>query len=336
MSVLFRILIDLGRVDPKSGAKQKARVPKIAPTERSKFQDLQHPFMPPGIPAFQSALAEVDQTQPAPFREHRWKYAAPEPALLITAENPERVWRYLGNWLRIRQPLLWILDQDSSSMQKRGVGPLNPSEWREFLNFSAIGLKESTTKQTHHAIRRRKVFEMFQLAFGADNVLDDSAEVQWLGQPLLSSTEVSQELMQQVLCELSAVGFRYELTELDRYLVPTSSEPYELREAMRRRMIQKVFPSKRSFLLEALPAKNEGLAALDIRDRAESLEALRLIISRWPCVPTHVKSSVPLTGAIPVIALEQMEREVFKCYVQAFWGAAGRAAVLPRRFPNIA
>ena len=102
-------------------------------------------------------------------------------------------------------------------------------------------------------------------------------------------------------------------------------------EQSRRRLVQTICAG-RPEILSSLPTANEGLASPDVRGRAQSLEALRVLLARWPSVPEHIVTSKPLTE-VDETTLSKMEVSLCTFYVQSFWERAGRAATIPRVFP---
>ncbi|KAJ3524506.1 hypothetical protein NM688_g8547 [Phlebia brevispora] len=217
-------------------------------------------------------------------------------------------------------------------MARKSIRPLRPQEWRDYLNMTEFKLS-SVEEGTKSSERRRQVYGVLQRALGVDKVFEEAAQTfEWYGKKWVPSSE---QQTREILWELCEVGFRYELTELDRRLVPNNAvdlDVYEHVENFRRERIQKVFGG-RPLIMSALPTRNEGLAASNIMDRVYHLEALRVIMRRWPDVPEEIKSLPPLTVAMSVDQLSTIEVAMCSHYAQRFYDVAGRAAILPRRFP---
>lgn len=190
---------------------------------------------------------------------------------------------------------------------------------------------DMASKTTFAADRKRAIFAFFQRAFGTDLLFDRSVVLAWFGS---SWSADSVEQTQQIMWELSEVGFRHELLALDCHLVSYAdkADQQPMLEGLRRGMIQSIF-ADRPPILTALPTENVGLAAKDILKRATSLEALRQLMSRWPNVPNSIKNAQTLTE-MDSRALSRAEALICKYYVQTFWETAGRAATIPRLFPT--
>ncbi|KAJ3551478.1 hypothetical protein NM688_g4684 [Phlebia brevispora] len=297
--------------------------------KRTKFEDVCDDLYPPRIPAWQSALWRVDRSRPAPH-DAVWPYWVPEPLTLIGSTVEGRTEEYLTNWMRIRDAWFWILNHEA--MDRKSCRPLRPQEWRDYLNMKDFKLP-SIEQATKSSERRREVYGVLQRALGVDEVFEHAAQrFEWYGKKWVPS---SVQQTREILWELCEVGFRCELTELDRHMVPNKAVDPDVAEHVenfRRGRIEKVFGG-RPLILSTLPTRNEGLAASDIQDRVHSLEALRVIMHRWPDVPEEIKSLPPLTAAISVDELTRIEVAMCSHYTQRFYNVAGRAAILPRRFP---
>ncbi|KAJ3540930.1 hypothetical protein NM688_g6157 [Phlebia brevispora] len=328
--------VDVPKGDQNTEAAEMTRaaaekIPKTGLT-RTKFEDLSHPIWPPCIPAWQSALSRIDQSQTVVPHHAVWQYWVPDAAIFVSTGAEGRLEQYLTNWLRARDNWFWILDHEA--MAKKSVRPLRPQEWRDYLNMTEFK-PDSLEKATKSSERRREVYRLFQRALGVDKVFEETAqEYQWYNEKWVPS---SSQQGCEILWELCEVGFRCELTELDRHLVPNNAldtDVFEHVENFRRGRIQKVFGG-RPLVLNTLPLRNEGLAASDIRDRVDSLEALRAIMHRWPDVPEHIKLLPPLTVAISADELARIEVIMCLHYTQRFYNIAGRAPTLPRRLKDI-
>ncbi|KAJ3531604.1 hypothetical protein NM688_g7551 [Phlebia brevispora] len=296
---------------PKAGSNTNIAEPaNWTNEERDKWEDLSHDLLPPGIPAWTLALSRVNRNARAATRGKVWGYWLPEAALLISSEK--RTGRYVANWLRIREAWYWVLSNDF--LQRRKTPPPRPQEWREYLNYASWS-EADMAKCTLTAQRKRRVFEIFEGAFGSENIsLGKNDQQKWFRSAWSPSDK---QQMREIMWELCDLGFRYELTELDRHFVPSAESDVsrrESQEAGRHRLIQRVFCG-RPMILSALPVRNEGLAAPDIRDRAESLGALLMVMKGWPNVPSEITGSPPLTESTPIPVLTRIEKKMFQHYV---------------------
>ncbi|PSS28485.1 hypothetical protein PHLCEN_2v2966 [Hermanssonia centrifuga] len=313
----------------------KPRSKKPNPSEREKFQPFKHALMPPSIPVWERALASVDLSTPSPSGDAVWKFWFPEPKLVISSEVAERQMRYLMNWLRVRTAWLYIVTH--RSMQDGIIGPLKALEWREYLNSSNQSEQDILrvqTQESKHTRRKKDVSTIFQLVLGVKSVLEIPVPREWFGHSLQGAPAEEAALChRQMIWELCEVAFRYELLQLDRYLVPIDEPDYErhLSEHERRRLIASVFPN--DFVMTALPTRIDGLAALDVSTRLPYLECLQKILSRWPGAPDDICSTRIRMYASSVPRVEWIEKQMAEFYCQTFYQVAGRAPILPRRFP---
>ncbi|PSR71496.1 hypothetical protein EW026_g3864 [Hermanssonia centrifuga] len=305
----------------------------LTSAEREKFQPFIHPLMPSSIPIWECALASVDLSTPSSSGDNVWKFWFPEPRLVISSSVPDRQTRYLMNWLRVR--VAWLYIVTNRSMQDGIVGPLKAPEWREYLNSSSLsqqalpGLINSKKNQ-----RKKDVSAIFQLVLGVRDILDIPVPSKWFDRSLQGCSIAEATIChRQIVWELCEVAFRYELQQLDRYLVTIDAIDYErlLVEQDRRRLIAAVFPH--DFVLSSLPTGIEGLAALDVSSRIPYLAALQKVLSRWPAAPGDVKGPSIYVYASSGMRVEKTERQMAEFYCQTFYQVAGRAPVLPRRFP---
>ncbi|KAF7793828.1 hypothetical protein EIP86_004949 [Pleurotus ostreatoroseus] len=293
---------------------------------RSKFESLEHDLLPASILAWKEALSTVDQAKDAP-RLCPWPYWLPE-AALITASKTDRVERYIRNWLRAREG--WYLLLERGLLQQEGeLRPLKPSEWREYLNMAEWSTKDLESG-TATASRKRRIFDIFERVFGTESAVTDTTEnLLWFDKPWdPNSTQQTREIMWEII----ELGFRCELIQLDHHLVPSGSAEDD--ENSREAMIQEVFCGRPLIPKGPPSAASAGLGSVDIKDRITALEALRKVLARWPDAPIVIrKSSLKMTDSEK--HLRKMERKISCYYVQMYWEAGGRAAIIPRHFPSI-
>ena len=294
--------------------------------ERQKFIDLEHELLPPRIDAWTLALSSVDRSRPAPDTKNIWKYWVPEPAMLITSTKEDRRERYVRNWLRARDPWYWLISRAGHFC------PPTLQGWRDYLNFN-VKTVHDLGKNGQQAEQKRQVFRYFYAAFGESNILNSDGDVHWRGRKI---DTLDVKTIQEITWEVHEVGFRVELRELDRELVPValslSHTARQDAETHRERMLNRVFLG-RPLVSDTLPTANVGLADHDIRARAESLDALRQVLVRWPGAPKVVLDCQVLTSLSPPETLQLAEVEMCRFYCQMFWETAGRAPIVPRRFP---
>lgn len=287
--------------------------------------------MPPCIPVWRDALARVNRAAPAPEGADVWPYWFPEPALVASPTKDDRLLRHFVNWHRARSP--WIYVVTHHSMTDDVIRPLTPAQWREYLNTGDKSREDAKTKNTKKSEQKRQIAAIFSRIFGEGNVVEGQVPGDWFGRAVNLIECKDSLIMAEMLWELSEMGFRHELRELDRYLVPFVAKQPDVGESQRRLMVNNVFPPSRPFHMKELPTKVDGLAASNLADRVRYLDALRQIVCRWPNVPPSIQSSPSLLDLSSAPFLEKIEREMAQFYCQTFYEVSGRAAVLPRKFP---
>ncbi|KAF7790676.1 hypothetical protein EIP86_001632 [Pleurotus ostreatoroseus] len=213
--------------------------------ERLKFAEFSHPFLPPAIPQWQLACSKVDLSAPAVDGTAVWRYLFPEARLVFTSPTARRQIRFICNWIRLRE--VWLFLVTSPSYDSKTVHPLRNQEWREYLYTSAatqstsnpltsnIAMKKHEKTAKHAIERKRSVHDMFRLIFG-QNVMDCPIPDAWFERSLntlhtadqfIDDTETAYTF-QLMAWELHELGFRWELMELDKFLVLVDAdEPIE-------------------------------------------------------------------------------------------------------------
>ena len=133
------------------------------------------------------------------------------------------------------------------------------------------------------------------------------------------------KLCQRVAWELIQIGFRYELSALDRQLVPND-------EHRRDKIVADVFPPAHGIQLKDFPSWSRGLGAHSSELRAPYLDAFRRLLLRWPDVPSHFEhiSFVTLTSPDEYTSLE-VQLLVFYC--QMFFDVSGRPPTILYEIP---
>lgn len=307
---------------------------KLTPSERAKFHPFRHTYLPPVIPVWETALSEIIATSTSRIGIDSWKYCVPEARLVVCSNAPDRQKRYVLNWLRVRDAWYYLLTH--CAMHDEAVGPLKAPQWREYLNTSDItAIEIASSKTTKQAESKRQIATIFQKIFGRD-ILESKIPSCWFERSLEGIDETNwTRICQEIAWELGEVGFRYELTDIDRHLVPPVLENGAIDEEHRLGLIARVFPADCDLLYSRLPRQVEGMACEKICDRAAYFEALRQVVRRWPSVPLDIKDSTPLTLIKSHTLYLTMEKALARFYCQTFFELSGRAPVLPRRFPVV-
>lgn len=322
----------------------------------------------PCMPAsWKSALREVDLSEEVPIQEAAWKYWVPNAGLVLGSQGLERQKRYASQWLKIRDAWYYLLrrhdegqDQlqalrgpqwhdflnvrdstgdgqshEASHTAAQAVAVPAPSQ-----NVSKDGgdvasapepapqAKAGRSKKRNRNQERRHANTAVREIL-ARCQLNLSTSAKWFGREIASlDSEEWRLTARQIGWELSEVGFRVELGELDRYLVPRQSADSAVDDDERRELLSRVFPSGRDLIPKAIPTTGEGLAAKNNAHRAVYLEALRQVVCRWPDVSDGLKFCAPFTAIASPVLFQEKEKEVAAFYCRSFFRASGRAPTL--------
>lgn len=300
-------------------------MPKTQPRAgRDRFRDPEHKWMPDALPAWAEALADIDQSSAA-TRADTWRFWFPEPALLLGAQDADRLKRYVCNWVRIREP--WLYAQ-----RRRYVHLESPSlkaqHWREVLNISERTQKEAGSNNRSQQ-RKSDVLELLASTCGITDIdAFLASHPEWFSRDLWQTNDRD---VRQLMWELFELGFRAELHQLDRYLRPLPAGSSEEKERERERELASVFPDANVLDRKYLPGMSDGLASPSAYEKATSLEALRKIMVQWPnpAVCLLEPDTERFKHSLPVF-----EAQIATCYTQAFFDAAGRPPILPHLYPS--
>ena len=147
--------------------------------------------MPAPIPVWADTLAAVlrDTTT-----TENWGYWVPEPALIVGSKSVEMQQCYLSNWLRAREPWLYMLHR-----RLKGIGAVAPQWWRDFLHSDLASLRLAK-KDSRTAKRKMEVYSLFSRVFAEQEISVDKAVLpDWFGRSIASLDTV---ICRQVLWEL--------------------------------------------------------------------------------------------------------------------------------------
>lgn len=304
----------------------------LTPSQRDKFIDKDHAIIPALLPAWRAALSEVNLNLVVPIGDDIWRYWVPEPCVVVGSSATDRLKRYVFRWLKIRDAWYHLLVRDM--MRQDRLRPLKASEWRDYLNMCPHVQKEiDTAPNTKRSVQIVNVMKIFRDILGPQND-DDSVSASWLGCDVESLEGLAwNRVLAEIAWDLAEVGFRFELSELDRFLVPRTTPDDDLERAEREALLSAVFPADRGLVIKTFPTTQNGLAASLSACRTAYLEALRQVLSRWPEVPEDLRNCAPLTSTTSVIRVAKAEKEMALFYCTTFFRVTGRAPVLPRCVP---
>jgi len=300
--------------------KKNSHVPKMPPSGRNKFEDLESPFLPPPIPSWRKALSDFTPRNPPPAVAEG--YVFPEPALFMAVQNKERQDAYFRSWLKFRTAMIYRVSSCNSA-----ASPGPNSLWRNLLAFELIGEKKAGSSST----KSNKLWETAQrfmddslMADGVDFAESNGGQLIWNGSIINSLGDRERE---EILWELAELSFRFELLALDARVTTSTSDD-------RQELIGACFPggASASLLVADLGAANHGLGNAHWEPRSVFLHALKKVMSTW-------KGEVP-----PIILaekvrwtereIEDLEGEMTRFYVKTFYDHFGRAPIAPRRLSH--
>ncbi|KAJ3548838.1 hypothetical protein NM688_g5246 [Phlebia brevispora] len=273
---------------PSSPTPQPVIAVPLSESDRQKFITYGHVCLSWVSQQWIKALKDVDKIRKIPDLDVTG-YFIPEPWQLVHFDIPHRQKHFISNWLCVRPPWSAVLLHGGMNT----IRPLKLAQWHEYLNLA--GLPEGRTLGTSEpqaqtstapkcqgsnstsskcAQLLENVIVIFQNIFGTA-ALDVNSPAVWFNVDVATiDGEDWQKLCRQITWEISEVGFRCELAELDSKVVCSSTDPVFAGE--RAALIAKIFPSDRKlFLSKAFPSHPDGLNAPSYRQRAPYLDAFQ-------------------------------------------------------------
>ncbi|KIJ07374.1 hypothetical protein PAXINDRAFT_19429 [Paxillus involutus ATCC 200175] len=252
-------------------------------------------------------------------------YRFPEPVLIVAPVLPERRKLYCANWLAA-QPL-WI-----SRVEHHPPCPLPvPQTWRDFLNTipSALLADNTTTKSAREKLAAKSLFGN-ALVHLQGNTWATQGDVSWRNQRIAIATleDPPAHLIRCILWEIYELGFRYELLDLDRAMVPGlwTEAPAERTE-----LLYSIFPGESGLVMwqEDMPTTEQGMWASPAT-AYPFLESWRKLLSAWPEAPSRLCSPIVQESFSSVVQSEILSSACM-FYVQTFFDLFGRPPIVTHR-----
>ena len=291
---------------------------------------VEHELAAAPLSVWQEALAAVDRARPTPPLDRSLAYWMPDAELSANA-HPDRQWRYIKHWLMVRETWLSLVAREMVHPGTTGARAVRAKDWRYLLDLGPFFVPPPTPHQTFTAQEKRHVSRLFEDVFGAENMRNPTGDPSWNYLPL---AELTPQQVKEISWELAQVAFRMELLVLDRLMTHGVTEGDEqMREAQRQLFVSMVFDGE-PVVRTAPPTSNRGLASGNFLARAKSVDALCRLLARWPDAPSAIRAANLGCPEPPLDEVVRLEREAALFYLQSFWEQCGRAAVIPRRFPN--
>lgn len=308
--------------------------------------------MPPCIPSWVRALAEVDTSEKNLVKHAKGVigFSFPDPRGIVNSNNRSM---YIASWLAARSYHMW-----QTCLAGDGTRLVSSQQWRDYLHAIQGLLQQGNgsdfpppMEPPHQlaAMKRRGKKKMNTLN-AAHPLLSNSPDLLYFHETTImfgSMAELQEQLdvdiSANVIWELYEHNFRFELLTLDRTLAPLMWEGLEgetglSRAAVRDNDVLSVFShedsSKPYYLVTSFPSKNVGLAAINWKARAPHIFALRRLMKAWKGCPINILYAVEeLTEGVSEYAVNTLESWVAEFYCQSFFNYFGRAAIVPHRIP---
>ena len=304
---------------------------------RSKFEDPECSFYPPGIPAWQTALLNVD-TSESPDRfvyEHVPSdrgYVVPEPAFMVSTHSVKSIAMF-RSWLKYRPVLIFRLAFHSSLAQPKHGAAWSALLTAEYAEQNAKDKLPGVSTKERQRLREEMVSFMgnsmgsnteVQLA---DSIDLSTARCSWHGIPF---ENLEQPHFEQILWELAQINFCFEFQALDRRA--RHNTPHEDLPDTDVSLMTCV--PDRSFVIPTLTTANHGLASSSVQERAFYLFAMARVMSKWKWVDKNgwIIKVDKLKWTLK--ELDALENDIASFYSQAFYSCFRRAPILPRRLSD--
>ncbi|KIJ08168.1 hypothetical protein PAXINDRAFT_18677 [Paxillus involutus ATCC 200175] len=164
------------------------------------------------------------------------------------------------------------------------------------------------------------------------NTWATQGDVSWQNQRITIATleDPPAHLIRCILWEIYELGFRYELLDLDRAMVPGlwTEAPTERTE-----LLYSIFPGESGLVMwqEDMPTTEQGMWASPAT-AYPFLESWRKLLSAWPEAPSRLCSPIVQESFSSVVQSEILSSACM-FYVQTFFDLFGRPPIVTHRVP---
>ncbi|KAJ7625440.1 hypothetical protein B0H17DRAFT_1111131 [Mycena rosella] len=299
--------------EPYRGSRHQAKVPAPGSGGRDKFIPLQAAEMPEPVPAWDRALRAVDRSAPSISLSAADKfYVFPEPALLASAERPQRRQMYLHHWMLLRDACLYRLGEPSS----HGV-LLSSQEWRDILGGQIQqreGRADSRTNRRSQTIAH--ILGPALRACGIDRMHGYPAAPESIGVTSLAKAK-------QMIWDIAETNFRFELAALDRRASGKD----------RPELCSRCY-SGGMMLGMNIELSQQGLASPWLEEYHPYYVQLATLMLDWRTPggrPALIAPGFAQRTQWSEQEMVNLEDAVARYYTQSFYELFGRAAVIPMR-----
>lgn len=324
------LIYDLERLNPRSNDTPAIACRASASTDPgyNKFQELQSPDMPGSLAPWRAAHASL-----AEFWRHLQipglNYVVPEVTVFFDPQRRLRV-PLLLMWLRIRPVILWRLGSTGADQV-----PLYPtSYWRALLK-GPDGNADNSKKGKRRRIMSDHIDDLvMQARKNGVNISNISQSTPMWNRQVLTASGVTSTIAQQILWELSEIGFRYELLALDLRLTsrPKLNEDDASLWESGQTIVNRCWPG---FIFQPSPQSPGISQSGDVGSRQPYLNRLYVLMQSWRVEKPHeMKRAFPDRGNIDPGQYEYqiffLEQTMATFYTRNFLKEFQRPATIPR------
>ncbi|KAJ7447693.1 hypothetical protein FB451DRAFT_777755 [Mycena latifolia] len=287
----------------KGGKAKSHGPPKV---QRDKFAPFQADEMPRYLEPWADTLRAVDQKLDChSFRPSDLHYIMPEPALIVSPEDPERRRMFIHHWFLVKDAVEWHASNEGCALS-------NP-EWRDLLEgkIEVRGFSGSRTEKRSWVVE--KLLGPMLRACNLDRLHGFPPDRQTIPVPNLHK-------MREMVWRVAESNFRFELCSLDR-------------RASRKERLDVIKMCFAGGYLVGMPLANSkhGLAAPTLEERRRYYVRLANIMLDWatycprpPAIVAGLSENVDSKEK-----MKDLEGAVARYYTQAFFEYFGWAAVIP-------
>ncbi|KAF4574618.1 hypothetical protein EYR36_005966 [Pleurotus pulmonarius] len=319
------------RIASRAHTTKKPRI-SIVKTDLLKFTEGNHPFWPPMLPAWSSALKLVNTSSNRVV--DIWvpgdnAYRFPDPHIFIPPEQgaPSRVCSYFITWHNFGDVI--CLAQSSAHFKR-----LSSPQWQELL---LLAFKERMSfKENSGAAQRSEEMTKLLRDWATSSKVQFSVHsrntAEFYGETITLDSLPSTKIARSELYRLCELNFRSDLRALDEYM--HQAPPSSRRSKPRDELLSSCFPEWMlgleggDFITISDTDGFRGLAAPTIEERRVYILQLAKLMSSWCGVPTSI--SGPATTMSTSIDVESLERNCATFFAQSFFDRFARAPIVPR------
>ncbi len=284
--------------------------PGGASTNRDKFVHLDRHEMPTPIPAWEDALKAVDRT----IVRQGWspsdgRYIMPEPALVVSTDDPRRRQLYLHHLSMMMDALVYRLGDPEDPHRL-----LSSQQWRDLLVGKAAAPQTGPTKAAARSVGIHEILGSAFRACGLTDCPDFPATPD-------SFPPITLPRAREILWLVGETNFRYEFLALDRR-ASGLNRPDECRECFAGGMLMGM----------PLALAKEGLASMSRATRHPFVLRIAKLMRKWEPRPRSTAiAQAQDREQWGDDEMKELERGVAIHYTQTFYHYFGRAAVVPTR-----